>query len=158
LIGSLDVDEQRRPKITIAEAAMRGAPPLWFVEIPSERDGRQQLSLVAYASNVFPTGTIITNATFFSAPVKSEAQVGAVRWFADNGLVDQLFVADSFRNQLVAMSLMFAADGMHHHLGWSGVIHVGGNRTDLGQQAAQRALNQQRVAPWTQRSRLQRDR
>jgi len=155
LLGILDFDRARRPKISLTDDALPGALPLWFVEVASEHEGRPQLSLVAYGTKDFAAGTIISNATFYSAPVRSSEQLGAVRWFTKSGLVDQLFVAETHRHQLVAMSLIFAADAMHHHRGWPGFIHIGGNRTDLGQRAVQHAPNQQRIAPWSQRSRLQ---
>jgi len=154
LLGTIHLDHARRPRVALTEDALPGATPLWFVQVPCGEDARPQMSLAAFASNHFAAGTIVTNDTFFSTPAHSSEQVGAVRWWAESGLVDQIFVREDLRHHLVAMTLMFTADALHHHHGWPGQIHVGGNRTDLGQRAAVAAPNQQRVAPWSQRSML----
>ena len=154
VVAEVDLDSERRLRVVLSEWALPGAPSLWFVRIPSESAGRPQESLVAYASSHFADGTVITNAMFFTVPVRSSEQIGAVRWWADSGLIDQVFVREEERLAHVAMKLVYTADGVHQHQGWPGHIHVGGERTDLGQRVVEARKNDTRVAPLTQRSRL----
>jgi len=157
LVGTVGFDDNRRTRVILTEPGFSGAPALWFVGVPSEAMGRPQMSLAAFATSHLPDGTVITNATFFSMPVRTDEQVGAIRWWADTGMVDQIFVHEPHRNSYVGLKLAATADGIHHHHGWPGAIHVGGNRTDLGQKAVEARANPHRSGPRTQRSVLRKE-
>lgn len=152
MVGSVDLDAQHRIRVRLSDWAVPGAPDLWFVFVPSTEAAPDLVNLVAYATGHFPDGTVIDNASFYTVPVRSSEQVGALRWWADTGLVDQIFVAEEHRMSHVATKLMYSADGVHQHHGWPGHIHVGGKRTDLGQAVAQARGHPTRIAPWTERS------
>jgi hypothetical protein len=61
-------------------------------------------------------------------------------------------VAEDYRRQNIAMKLIFTAGYWGQYRGWSGRIHIGGKRTDLGQRMVEAFGDTPRVAPWTERS------
>ena len=154
MVASVDLDAQNRTRVLLSDWALPGAPELWFVFVPSTEMARPLVNLVAYSTGHFADGTIISDASFFTLRVRSSEQVGAVRWWADTGLIDQIFVAEEHRRSHVAMKLLYSAEGVHQHHGWPRHIHVGGKRTDLGQIAASARAHPTRSAPWTERSTL----
>lgn len=142
-------DEHGRLRVDLADWACGDVRDTWFVVIPGEAEGRPVCHLVAYSTPHLPAGTVVTNATFFTLPVHSDEQRGAVRWFTDDGLIDQIYVTPDNRQQGLARVLIYATTAMQVHHDWPGRIHVGGRRTDLGEQAAADPRHPGRVAPRT---------
>lgn len=135
---AVDVDHAGRSTVVVSDWAVEGAPDLWYVRVPGEVDGRATFTIAAYATAHLPDGTVVRNAEFLVMPVASDEQVGAVRWFTDDGLVDQVYVAPERRGAHVARKLLYAAAAMHQHHGWAGSLHGGPRRTDLGESLAAR--------------------
>lgn len=149
LLCTADLDDAHRTRVIVPPTRLVGVRDLWFVEIPGDEPDRRSHTLVAFATPHLPDGTIVSNAAFFSMPVKSSEQAGALKWWTDDGLVEQLFVAPPYRGEQVAIKLAYTVNGFHRHHGWGGKIHVGGRRTDLGERAAGK-YHPQRVAPRTE--------
>ena len=133
-----ELDHKGRTVVTVSPWAVAGAPDLWYVRVPGEKEGRATFTLAAYDTDHLPAGTVVRNAEFLVLPVASDEQVGAVRWFTDDGLVDQVYVAPERRGSHVARMLLYAAAAMHQHHGWAGSLHGGPRRTDLGENLAAR--------------------
>jgi hypothetical protein len=128
-----DIDDAGRSVLQLNEAAVEGAPPLWFVAVPEPNESRAAMVLAGFATDHVATGTVLTNAEFFTLPVKSEEQIGAIRWWHLEGVVDQLFVAEQWRRRHLATALIYAANALQVHNGWPSRLHSDGRRTELGQ-------------------------
>jgi hypothetical protein len=92
------------------------------------------VNVVAFATDHVAPGTVIPDTEFFALPVRSDEQVGAVRWWTDDGEVDQIYVARDDRRSHVAAKLIRVASAFHMANGWNGLLHDTGRRTDLGEE------------------------
>ena len=121
------VNPERAPK----------APDLWYCAMFDPPADRPAVHLVGFATDDVEPGTVIGDTEFFALPVRSDEQVGAVRWWTDDGEVDQVYVAQrDYRRQHVAAKLIRAASAFHMANGWNGLLHDTGRRTDLGEHLA----------------------
>lgn len=142
-----DLDENRRPRLWVNPAAIPGAPSLWFVVLPEPHEPRPAMTLVGYEHPALPAGVVVPDATFFHLPVRSDDQVGAIRWWHGEGVVDQLFVGDNWRRRHVATALIYAASAYHQLHGWTGRLHSDGRRTSLGEHLVAGLRHPDRISP-----------
>ena len=148
---SVRVDAAGRPVASIAPWLSSGMSALWFVEMDESTANRQLHSLVGFANGHLDDGTIVSNASFFTMPVRSDEQVGAIRWDATTGEIDQIYVAPGHRGQRLATKLVVCAGAFHNYRGWSGKIHVGGRRGDNVEEMVQ-SRSPLRVSPRLERT------
>lgn len=127
-----DVDDDGHGRIDHNPAAHDLAPPLWFVLLPETDLDRPAMSLVGFATDHHPVGRIITDAEFFTTPVRSAEQVGAIRWWHLEGVIDQVFVATDWRRQGVATKLIYSVNACQALHGHPVDIRSDGRRTELG--------------------------
>ena len=126
------LDEQGHSRVLPSAMKLEHSPNLWFVEV-LERDAEPRaVNLVAFATDDFAPGTVISDAQFFSLPIKSDQQAGAVRWWCDGGVIDQVFVAPGWRRRGIGSLILFSADAYQQLNGWNGAIHSDGRRTSMG--------------------------
>lgn len=97
---------------------------------------RPRITLVLFCSDHMPDGTVVTEETFVSIPLRSAAQAAAIRWWSDTAIVDEIFVQPDFLRSQLGSKLIYTASGYHQHRGWPDRLHSDGRRTDLGQQFA----------------------
>lgn len=141
------LDDAGRTVVDLAPGVRPGAPDIWFVALP-QRDGDQPtLTLVAFATDHRAPGTVLSDAEFFHLPVPNDAQLGAIRWWPDEAVVDQVFVADEWRRHHVATVLIYTASAFHQHQGWPGRLHSDGRRTRLGVSLVTGLRHPERIAP-----------
>lgn len=126
------------------------APPTWFVHVDEPDSSPRATNLVAFAGNRLPAGTVIDNDEFATMGIRSQGQVGAIRWYPRGGLVHQVFVDPPWRRRQVAMHIIYAAEALHRARRWPGWIHGDGRRTELGQQLMKGIRHPQRIAPLSQ--------
>lgn len=150
-VSAVRLDPSGRPRLAIPEWVAPSASGLWFVEMDASVGTRKLHSLVAFATEHLPSGTFVPNAAFFSMPIRSDEQVGAIRWNTDSGEIDQIFVDPSERLQGIALRLIIAAGSYGRYRGWSGKVHVGGRRGD-SVEAIVSALSGQRIRTRTERT------
>ena len=110
------------------------APDLWYCTVFDTSGERPAVNLVAFATDDVAPGTVVPDTEFFALPVRSDQQVAAVRWWTDDGEVDQIYVAREHRRGHVGAKLIRAASAFHMANGWDGLLHDTGRRTDLGEQ------------------------
>lgn len=123
------------------------APHLWFVEIDDPRATPiPSTHLVAFATDHFPAGTVISKYTFAGLGVHSDTQAGAVNWHT-NGLVRQVYVPPAMRRRFVGTALLRAADAWHQARGIPGRVHGDGRRTKLGEMLVATTVHPQRYKP-----------
>jgi len=90
-------------------------------------------ALVAFATDDLPAGTVVSDPVFFHMPVRSDEQVAAIRWWHDEAVVDQVYVAEPMRRRHVGTVAIYAASAFHQFHGWPGRLHSDGRRTVLGE-------------------------
>ena len=147
-----DVGPSDRAVITVTETGAPGAPPAWFVVIRQQQDGRPRVTLVGFCTDHVADGTVVPDAAFFTMPVRSESQAGAIRWWADTAVVDEIYVQPEMRRSNLGSKLIYTASGYHQHHGWPDRLHSDGRRTDLGQEFVVGLRHPARMAPWTHRA------
>lgn len=131
VLWDADVDADDRPLLAVNPAVAPGAPAVWFVHL-HESGPQPATILVAFDTSHQPPGTVVSDPVFFHMPVRSEQQVGAIRWWHDDAVVDQLFVRNDMRRRHVGTVLVYAASAFHQFNGWQGRLHSDGRRTNLG--------------------------
>lgn len=129
-VSSLRLDGAGRPVVSVAPWTSHGAPSMWFVEMDASTATRSMHSVVAFATDHLPDGTFVSNAAFFTIPVASAEQIGAVRWDTSTGEIDQVYVDPEARLQHVSRKMVVAAAAYGRHRGFPGKVHVGGRRSD----------------------------
>jgi hypothetical protein len=149
-IWRADLGADGRPRVLVSADAAPGAPTMWFVGLPEPDGDDPAMTLVGYASEVRPPGTVVPNAEFFHLPTRNEDQVGAIRWWR-RGVVDQVYVGDLWRRRHVASALIYAASGYHQLHGWPGRLRSDGRRTVLGDHLVAGLRHPDRIAPLDQR-------
>lgn len=132
VLWRVDVDDQGRGVIALNPAALGAAPPMWFVMLPEPDLERPAVVLVGFATDHLPVGTVITDPMFFSMPVKNEEQSGAIRWWYEEGVIDEVFVAPDWRRRGVATALIYAVGAWQALHGHPVNIRSDGRRTELG--------------------------
>lgn len=133
--------------IELAPGVCPGAPDCWFVALP-ERDAQPEaMTLVAFSTPHQPAGTVVSDAEFFHLPVRSDEQLGAIRWWPDEAVVDQVYVHGDWRRRHVATVLIYTASAYHQHQGWPGRLHSDGRRTKMGDALVTGLRHPDRIAP-----------
>ena len=142
-----DVDADGRSIIGLNPRALGGAPPLWFVVVPETETPRPAMMLAGFATDHVAPGTVLTNPEFFSLPIRSTDQVGAIRWWHLEGVVDQVFIAEQWRRRHLGTALIYAANAYQVLNGWPSRLTSDGRRTELGERLAAATLFPDRFAP-----------
>jgi hypothetical protein len=135
-IAAADLDQEGRPNVWVSTVATGHEVPLWFVHLSDGDDPQPNATLVAFTGDHVPAGTVVTDAQFFHMPVSSAEQVGAIRWWTDEALIDQVYVADAWRRRHLATALLYSASAFHQFNGWAGWLHADGRRTLHGEHLA----------------------
>jgi hypothetical protein len=135
-------------RVSIAERAAPGAPPLWYVWVDEPRASPVAANLVAFADDRVAPGTIVDRYAFASMGVPNDSQAGAIRWYR-SGVIHQIFVGEAWRRRQVGTCLLYAASAFHQANGWPGHLRADGRRTELGERMAASLKHPQRVQPLT---------
>ncbi len=141
------VDADGHTMLWVNPAANPGTADCWFVILEDRQAPEPTATLVAFATDHLPVGTVITDPEFFHLPVANRDQVAAVRWWTQTGAVDQIYVAEQWRGHDQARELIYHASAYHQHRGWPGRMHIDGRRTKAGQQALSGRRHPTRIAP-----------
>lgn len=128
-------------RVTVVGSAQR----LWYVAIPEPDADPPAVTLVAFDTSHFPTGRVIDHAVFVPLPVRSDEQVGAIRWWPGTGQIHQVYVHPRRRRQGIATALVYAASAHLIAAGSPHRIWASGDRTDLGEALAAGLPHPQRV-------------
>ena len=145
-IWRADLDERGRPRVLVQPEAAPGSPTMWFVALPELDDPRPAMTLVGYEHDVVAPGVVVPDATFFHLPTRSRDQVGAIRWWRDEAVVDQVYVGEGWRRRHVATALIYAASAYHQLHGWPGRLHSDGRRTSMGEHLVAGLRHPDRIA------------
>jgi len=117
------------------------------VELPEPEAVPRAVTLVGFPTEDLPPGTVVRDPVFFHLPVQSDQQVGAIRWWPDEAVVDQVYVSADWRRRHIASALIYAASSFHQLNGWPGRLHSDGRRTVMGDQLVAGLRHPDRIAP-----------
>ncbi|HEX4580013.1 MAG TPA: GNAT family N-acetyltransferase [Candidatus Dormibacteraeota bacterium] len=118
---------------------------LWYVETPEPDAEPPAVTLVAFDTNHFPAGRLIDHRMFVPLPIRSDEQVGAIRWWPGTGQIHQVYVQPGRRRQGIATTMVYAASAHLIASGSPNRIWASGDRTDLGEALAAGLPHPQRV-------------
>jgi GNAT superfamily N-acetyltransferase len=130
----------------------RKAPPLWFAEIRESAAQPPAVNLVAFTGHGTAAGALVDESALAELPVRSEDQLGAVRWYPVSGELDQIYVQPEWRRRTIASGLLAAAATLSYARGWPR-MWSDGQRTDEGERLREagpwraRAARRTHVAP-----------
>ena len=150
VLWRVGVDDEGRGVIRMNRTALGTSPPLWYVMLPEADASRPAMTLVGFATDHLPVGTIITDPVFFMMPVESEEQVGAIRWWYLDGVVDEVYVDPKWRRRGIATDLIYAVGAWQAMHGHPVRIRSDGRRTELGAHFEAGARFPSRFAPITE--------
>jgi GNAT superfamily N-acetyltransferase len=108
-------------------------PPLWFGEVVETAASPPATNLLAFAGPHVSPGALLDVSALRGVGVKSEDQVGAVRWYPATGEVDQIYVQPAWRRRRIANALIAAAAALSYAREWPR-LWSDGQRTELGEQ------------------------
>jgi GNAT superfamily N-acetyltransferase len=148
VLWDADVADDDRPSLQVSPAVAPDAPPIWFVHL-DDRSDPPATSLVAFDTDDRPPGTVVTDAEFFSMPVRNDQQVAAIRWWHDEAVVDQIYVRPDMRRRQVGTVVIYAASAFHQLNGWPGRLHSDGRRTTMGDALVTALRHPDRIAALT---------
>lgn len=142
-----ELDASDRLRLTVNPLSVPDATPLWFVKLPDDNAVPPRMTLVGFATAHLTPGSVISDPEFFHLPIRSDEQVGAVRWWPETATVDQVYIAKKWRGLDQGRLLVYAASAFHQHHGWPGRLHLDGNRTRAGEEALSARRHPQRITP-----------
>ena len=103
--------------------------PLWFAEIAHATSDIPSASLVAFAGDTVPAGTLVTPREVCAQGLPMSANVGELRWWTRSGLVETVTVAPELEGHGVDRVLAALAGGIAMLRNWPPLVHSAGPRT-----------------------------
>jgi GNAT superfamily N-acetyltransferase len=126
-------------------------PPMWFVEDDSGLAAEPpEMALIAFGSDHFPPGFVLSNDEFEGMAITNKEQIGAIKWWPGNGQIHEIYVQPAHRRQGAGGGLIHAA-GAHQITAGRPTLWSSGERTDLGEAFARSRGGVIRVRPRNRR-------
>jgi GNAT superfamily N-acetyltransferase len=125
-------DTARVCELDVTQRGAPNAPPLWFGEHRESTAQPPAVSLMAFTEHGVAAGRLLESVDL-PQYVRSEDQVGAVRWYPATGEVDQIYVQPQYRRRSIASALIAAAATLALARDWPR-LWSDGQRTELGEQ------------------------
>lgn len=138
----------RAARIDVSPELTAKAPPLWFAEIRESAARPPATNLLAFSGFGVAGGSLLDETAVAGLPVRSEDQLGAVRWYPATGEIDQIYVSPQMRRRGIATVLLFSAGTLALARSWPRVWSDG-QRTVLGEQLVASRAWRSRVAELT---------
>lgn len=111
-------------------------PDLWWVLREDNSGLIPTVSLIAFASDLYPNGTVLTVPELLAAGGAPPVQAGAIRWAKGEAKIEQIYIAPEFRRRRMSVKVVNAADIVNEASGWGGYLYGGEELTADGQQLA----------------------
>ena len=139
------VDANNRLVIGLDHSHLTQTPALWHVLLREYRRLIPTQTLVSFASDEFPDGTVLEMNEFERRGLSFDGRVAAIRWGFGDPKIEQLYVDQNFRRMRIATKIINCADLVNVAGGWGGFIYGGDQVTELGEEIA---------SSWSHSSRL----
>jgi GNAT superfamily N-acetyltransferase len=118
--------------LEVARGHAPKSPQLWFVEVQESAARPPATNLVAFTGHGVATGTLLAEVDVEPTGVRSDDQLGAVRWYPATGEIDQIYVAPSWRQHRVGTALVVLGSLLSVARDWPR-FWSDGQRTVLGE-------------------------
>jgi hypothetical protein len=140
------VDKLGRLVVGLDHGHLPDAPPLWHVLIREYNRPKPSQSLVSFATNDFPDGTVVEASEYQTLDLPSFSErVAAIRWGFGDPKIEQLYVADNWRRRRISVKVINCADLVNMAGNWGGFIYGGDQTTDMGAELADAWTNSNRL-------------
>jgi hypothetical protein len=96
--------------------------PLWFAEIAHATSDLPSASLVAFAGDTVPEGTLVTPREVCAHGLPMSANVGELRWWTRSGLVETLTATAEMEGRGIERILLALAGGMAMLRNWPPLV------------------------------------
>lgn len=142
-------DEYGRQVVNLVGPDFKKVIPLWYVYVDDSENEPHTRSIVAYADNKFPDGTIVKFNEASARNIRFSDSVGFVRWFVGDSRMQQIIVSESHRRMGLSVKIIGAADlTIVSDLNWNGAFLNGGDiTTEDGEKLRQAWSGSARVTP-----------
>jgi len=106
------------------------APALWYVKVYADNAFPPTRSILAFADNRFPDGTVLEYGQALRLDIAPSQSCGFIRWFKNDSSVQQIFVSEEHRRKRISTKLFGVADIMIvSDINWNGIFLNGGHVT-----------------------------
>ena len=126
------VDANNHLVVSIYSDHLPNAPAMWYLLVREYRGLMPTQSLLGFASDDYPDGTVIESNEFKRKEFKFSDSICAIKWGFGDPRIWQLFVHDDYRRRRVSTKLINVADLVNIAGNWGGFIYGGDQVTELG--------------------------
>ena len=131
--SSSSIDSNNHLVVYIDNAHLPDAPSMWYL-LAREYGGLvPSQSLLGFASDEYPDGTVIEMDEFKRKGFKTSDSICAIKWGFGDPHIWQLFVHNDYRRRRISTKLINVADMVNVAGNWGGFIYGGDQVTELGQ-------------------------
>jgi GNAT superfamily N-acetyltransferase len=131
-VCTVHLDDGKARAVVLGGSVAPDAPPLWFAELRESSARPPATNLLAFSGHGQPPGALLDDADLSNVTVRSEDQLGAVRWYPVSGVVNQIYVAPQWRRRRVGTALLTAATTLSVARDWPRLWGQG-QRTAMGE-------------------------
>ena len=96
--------------------------PLWFVEVAHATSDIPSASLLAFAGDMLPPGTLVTPGAACTDGLPMSANVGELRWWTRSGLVETLTCAPEMEGRGIERVLLALGGGIATLRNWAPLV------------------------------------
>ena len=114
--------DARIVRLEVSPGVARPGLPLWFAEIAHATSDVPSASLVAFADDTFPPGTLVTPSEVIASGLTMADNVGELRWWTRSGLVEALAVAHDLHGRGIDRVLAGLAGGIAMLRNWPRLV------------------------------------
>lgn len=142
-------DEDGRYLVKFVEESTVSIVDLWYVYIDAETSVPHMRSVMAFANDRFPDGTVVNFSEVEQLGISPHDSCGFIRWFASDSRVQQIFVKENHRRKRISTKLFGVADMVIvGDRNWNGSFLNGGDvTTNDGEKLRGAWHNSKRVTP-----------
>lgn len=143
------LDEQGNLVVTLQRQEFHTCPDMWYVLTERPNGTPPNLSLLAFATNEYPKGTIVTPQQAEQHGITPQQQIAAIQWGYGDPKLHQIAVAPEWRRKRIALALIGTADVINMAGNYSGdTVLYGGDVTTSGGETLRQAWSKSpRVMP-----------
>lgn len=142
-------DADGRYVVNFVDSAFDGVIDLWYVFIDARESTPPMRSIVAFANNQFPNGTVLSFEEAVDLGINISDSCGFIRWFKSDSRIQQVSVKEEYRRKRISTKLFGTADLIVvGEKNWNGNFLNGGDiTTSDGEKLRDAWAKSKRVTP-----------